>query len=208
MVENIVLDIETVASPDCAEFLDPVKAPANYKDADKIAAYKAERLADVITKAALEPDLCEVVAVGFSIDNGQTVVAKTRHDMDEPALLQFVWTAVSDRNVIGFNVLGFDLPVLIRRSQILSVRYPALVLDRYRTPHIDMLQKLTFNGQITYRSLAFYCRRLGIPCDDKITGADIAELVANEDWEAIKAHVRADVAKTTKLAKRLAWLTV
>lgn len=200
----IVLDLETVASPDAEAFLDPIKAPGNYKDEAKIAAYKAEKLVEVVGKAALEPDLCEVVAVGWQLD--EETHAFTREDLGEASLIQKLWNAVGQRRVIGFNALGFDLPVLIRRSQLLGLSYPNLNLDRYRTPHLDLLERLSFNGKLTYRSLSFYCRRFGVQIEDAVNGADIAGLVAAEDWTAVAAHVRADVEKTAALATRLGWL--
>lgn len=205
--DRIVIDIETIASPKVADLLDPVKPPANYKDPAKIAAYCAEKQAERIANAGLEADLCEVVAVGFQYaTSAMRPQVFTRADCDEDGLLESLWDAVRQRAVVGFNVLGFDLPVLIRRSQLLGVAHPSLNLDRYRTPHIDLLERLTFNGKLTYRSLAFYCRRFNIPSEDATTGADISLLVADEKWSEIAAHCRADVEKTALLAHRLGWL--
>lgn len=201
---RIVIDIETVASPDAATFLDPVKAPANYKDPAKIAAYCDEKRIAQVEGAGLEPDLCEVVAIGLQLGDQPEVF--TRVDRGEADLLTVLWRHIDRRAVIGFNVLGFDLPVLIRRSQLLGVAYPDLNLDRYRTPHIDLLERLTFHGKLTYRSLAFYCRRFAIPCEDPTTGKDIAALVAANDWQTVADHCRADVQKTAALAARLGWL--
>jgi 3'-5' exonuclease len=204
---QVVLDIETVGCPEAAAFLDPVKAPANYKDPDKIAAYCTDALTKQVEKASLEPDLCEVVAVGFRHpEYARASAVYTRLDGTESDLLALVWEAVDGRAVVGFNVLGFDLPVLVRRSQLLNVPHPTVNLDRYRTPHVDLLERLSFNGKLTYRSLAFYCRRFGIPCEDVTTGAEIASLVAAQDWPAVAEHCRADVDKTTALAVRLRWL--
>ncbi len=210
---KIVIDIETVASPDAESFLDPIKAPANYRDEAKIAAFKAEKLHDVIARAALEADLCEVVSVGWWIEGQDAPSVYTRADLNETDLLFSAWAAIEladedagVRSIIGFNSLGFDLPVLMRRSQLLGVKFPFINLDRYRTPHIDLMERLTFQGKLTTRSLAFYCRRFGIPCDDTTKGADIAALVAAEDWAGVKAHNLADVRKTTALAQRLGYL--
>jgi len=210
---RIVIDLETVASPDAALFLDPVRAPANYKDEAKIAAYKSEKLAEIVGKAALEADLCEIVAVGWWIEGQDGCRSYTRADLNEVGLIESTWAAIEAadtdfgvRTIIGFSVLGFDLPVLIRRSQLLDVRYPYINMDRYRTPHIDLIERLTFNGKLTYRSLAFYCRRFGIPCQDAIHGSEIGALVAANDWAGVQAHNLADVDKTARLAHRLGYL--
>ena len=204
---HVVLDLETVAAPGCAEWLDPPKAPSNYKDPAKIAAYVEEARAKQIETAGLEPDLCEVVAVGFRHPEHVTASAVyTRMDGDEADVLDYLWDAIRGRVVVGFNVLSFDLPVLIRRSQLLGVPVPNISLDRYRTPHIDLLERLSFNGKLTYRSLGFYCRRFGIDVPDSVSGAQVAALVAANDWPAVAAHCRADVDKTAALAQRLGLL--
>lgn len=217
-MDSIVIDIETIGASDCESYLESVTAPANYKDEAKIAAYCAEKRASQIERAGLEADLCEVVAVGYRLFNRASemcAMVHTRDEWGEGALLELLWDVVMARGhvlpveplqIIGFNCLGFDLPVLIRRSQLLGVRYPHISLDRYRTPHIDLLQKLTFNGALTMRSLAFYLRRFGIPHDDKITGADIARLVAEGNWAAVAAHCRADVEGAAALAQKLGYL--
>ena len=94
----VVFDLETVAAPSCETFLDPAKAPSNYKDPVKIAAYAEEKRAEQVAKAGLEPDLCEVVAVGFR--HPESVGAAnvyTRADVDEAGLLELAWEAVEFR---------------------------------------------------------------------------------------------------------------
>lgn len=203
---RIVIDIECVGSPDAATFLDPVKPPANYKDPEKIKAYCAEEFDKRVASAALEADLCEIVATGWMHDGDTCAVVSTREDMNEVDLLRELWHHIGTSAIIGYNALGYDLPVLIRRSQLLGVMYPTLNLDRYRTPHIDLMQRLTFNGLLTYRSLAFYCRRFNVPCEDTTKGSDVAQLVAAGDWAAVAGHCRSDVEKTAALARRLGWL--
>src|SRR3990167_9822779 len=88
----LVFDIETCPMPGCAEYLtDDIEAPANYKDPVKIAAYVAERRAKQIADAGLDLDLCEVVAIGWTLppawgDDGR-VYAQTRETTSEVDLL-------------------------------------------------------------------------------------------------------------------------
>jgi hypothetical protein len=93
--------------------------------------------------------------------------------------------------------------VLMRRSQYLNVAYPRLSLDKYRTPHIDLMAHLTWNGLVRARSLKFYARRFGIPFDDPVKGGDIPQLVDAGDWNAVIAHVSSDVELTAALARRI-----
>ena len=202
--DTAVIDIETVASPQVENLLDPVKAPSNWKDVFKIQVYQQEKLAERIATASLEPDLCEIVALGFMRGDERQIT--TRADADELILLDHFWERVNECRLLGFNIFGFDLPVLIRRSQLLGLDYPNLNIDRYRTPHIDLAERLSFNGKLQYRSLNFYCRRFGIPNDDTTAGSDIAGLVAAGEWDVVKNHCESDIRKTALLAQRLGLL--
>jgi len=204
----LILDIETFALDDAAEYIDEPTAPANYKDQEKIAAYVADAKAKAISKCALDVDLCRIVAIGYSGIAG-TGVEVCGHENQERGLLAEMWIAATKLGqydgFCGFNILAFDLPVLIRRSQYLGVDVPrmALNLDKYRTPHIDLMERLSFNGKVKYRSLDFYCRRFGISVPDDTSGKDIDALVRAGDWAAVEAHCRADIQKTRLLAERL-----
>lgn len=202
-VSRIVVDIETVACPGAAEFLEAVEAPSNYKDPLKIAAYIEDARRRQIDKAGLEADLCEVVAVGYQDEDSELPTVYTRADANEDELIKWAWCAIDLRAVVGFNSLSFDLPVLIRRSQLMGLKYPTLNLDKYRTPHVDLMERLSFNGKLTMRSLDFYCRRFAIPIHDTISGADIAALVAAGQWGSVNDHCRCDIVKTAALARRL-----
>jgi 3'-5' exonuclease len=206
--ERIVIDIETIAAPDAAEYLklEEIEAPSNYKDPIKIADYIGKARRERIEKAGLEADLCEIVAVGWQRGDYVSANVFTRAYDGEAVLLEKLWDAIGYRATVGFNTLGFDLLIMIRRSQLLGVPHPTLNLDRYRTPHVDLLDKLTFNGKLTYRSLDFYSRRFGVPSTDKTTGADIARMVAEGDWGGVHGHCRADIEQTVALARRLGYL--
>ena len=93
--------------------------------------------------------------------------------------------------------------MLLRRSLYLGVKAPDLNLDRYRSPHIDLSERLSLNGKARVRSLAFYCRRFGIPHDDTLKGEDMPALAARGDYETIRAHCLDDVSATAELARRL-----
>lgn len=207
--KQVVLDIETVACADAAQYLEAVEAPSNYKDPLKIAAYIADAKLRQVERAGLEADLCEVAAVGIGHnvqDEPQGAVVWTRVNTSERDMLRLTWAAVEGCSIIGFRTLSFDLPILIRRSQYLGVPYPDLNLDRYRTSHIDLAERLSFNGKLTMRSLEFYCRRFGIPCADTTTGADVAQMVTEDRWADVAAHCGCDICKTAALARRLGFL--
>lgn len=201
----LCLDIETCPMPNCGEYLtDPIEAPANYKDAEKIATFIEEKRAKQIANAGLDLDLCEVVAIGMKQPHTQAE-GVTRADYPERELLRWFWDFVDPSvTLVGFNCLLFDLPILLRRSLYLGIPTPKLSLDKYRHDGIvDVQDALTYGGRMTWRSLAFYAKRFGIPHDDSVQGEDIGRLVTEGKWADIAAHARADVATTAALAQRI-----
>ena len=202
-----VFDIETAPLAEAETYLPPPKARANLKDPVKIEADLREKTAANLERAALDPDLCRIVAAAWDCD-GQAESAVCADDAQERILLERFWRQSQGATLVGFNCLGFDLPVLLRRSLYLGVRAPLLTLNKYRPGSIvDLMQRLAYQGMLTYRSLAFYCTRFAIDVPDEVTGADIAALVAAGKWSQVHDHVRADVAKTTALARRIGVLT-
>ncbi len=205
-IRPFVIDLETVAIDGAGDYLETPTAPSNYKDAEKIAAYISEARQKALDKAALDLDLTRIVALGYASHIDESVIVLPAvNETEEADLLAAFWKMVGDAPLLGFNIVQYDLPVLLRRSLYLDVPTPPVTLSKYKHPSvIDLMQILSFDGLLPYRSLSFYCRRFGldVPADDS-TGADIARLVAAGDWDGVTAHCRADVIKTRELARRI-----
>jgi hypothetical protein len=241
MREEIVVDIETCAIEDVDQYLDPVEPlmppdldaiqPAkNLVDPAKIAAdiekrrkqavedyeravrEQERKRAERIDGCGLDPDLCRVAAIGWQFAGEPSPQVRVcRTTSEERDALEYFWRDAMDRTFVTFNGLTFDLPVLMRRSLYLGIGYPLLNLDRYRTPHIDLLRTLTFNYAIDrkyWHGLKFYLARFGYAVDDLHTGADIAGLIKAGDWAAVAAHCEADVKGTHWLAQRIGAMRV
>lgn len=202
---SMVFDCETAPLENALVYLkeEVIEAPGNYKDPVKIAAYIAEKRAEQLERCSLDPDLCRVVAIGLWVEGGR-FFSMHAGDMSEEGMLEAFWIACKDNHLIGYNCLGFDLPVLMRRSLYLGVRVPDIKIDKYRHDGVSDLQAiLSFNGQQKWRSLNFYCKRFGIEVADDIDGSQIGAAVERGDWKAIESHVTADVRKTALLAARM-----
>ncbi len=63
-----VFDIETAPLVDADVYLPTPKPRANLKDPAKIEADLAAKAAAALDKAALDPDLCRIVAAGWECD--------------------------------------------------------------------------------------------------------------------------------------------
>lgn len=210
----LVVDLETVAIDDADQYLEPATAPANYKDVEKIRTYLAERTIQNLANASLDPDLNRIVALGWMLEDRdlEPIVHVCRdEDAERRALVNF-WDLIAvdgnrTRKLITYNGFGFDLPTLMRRSVYLEV-WPSrtLNIDRYRSPHVDLYQYLSFNGLFRH-GLRFYAKRFGFEIEGlEVSGADIAGLVEAGDWDAVKRHCSSDVLLTFELAQRLRFL--
>lgn len=207
----LTFDIETMPLSGVADYLtEEIEAPGNYKKPEAIAAYIAEAKKKQIERAALDHDLCEIAAIGWTFADLMPVgaYAQTRGTTSEPEMLDSVWRYVRSMQreggvIVGFNCLHFDIPILLRRSLYLGVDAPTIAIDKYRHEGvIDVADVLTLGGKATWRSLGFYARRFGIPHDDSVKGEDVPALVGSGAWDTVAAHVRADVATTAALAQR------
>lgn len=222
----IIVDIETVPHPCAAEFLEPlnldgITAAKNLKDPAKIESDIRQRKADAeaehvakLARASLDWNLSRIVAIGWSVDVGSTVTAITcRDEAEETAALEAFWYACRNRpTLLGFCTRTFDLPTLIQRSRLLSITYPDISLARFgKGDVIDLRDLLTFEDAryeaVMPRSLKMFARRFGIPVEDLINGSDIAQLVADGQWDAVEQHVTSDVRLTAALAVRIGALS-
>jgi len=211
MATYCILDVETCPHPDAHQWVEPVAPDSRLRDPEKIAASIAEKTAERDQRLGLDPDCNRIVALGYHYVGGPDPVCDLARDEDEErqALIRF-WQSgrASQLRYVTFNGLKFDLPVLMRRSMYLDVPAPTLYLDRYRTEHLDLWQKLSFNGTIPAHSLAFYAKRLGFTTLDKVDGSQIAQLVAEGRWDEIRDHCLSDIGLTHALANRLGLLKV
>lgn len=220
-VSPIVFDIETAPLPNVRDFLDPpdlddIQAPSNYVKQDAIDGYidreRAKRLADFekdcTAKAALDFNCARIVALGMWVSEKRSVRWMNTEEQEAYAIAEF-WNAAKHRLIVGFCIRAFDLPMLMQRSRYLDVPHPALDLGRYArgTGVLDLYDLLTFNDlrgeTIMPRSAKSFARRFGIPVTDEIDGKEIPALVAAGNWDAVAAHVTADVQMEVAIARRL-----
>jgi predicted PolB exonuclease-like 3'-5' exonuclease len=218
MSKLLVVDIETAPLDDVEQYLGAIQAPANYTKPESIEKYIAEKTDEERQKAALDPDLCRVVAIAFQLQ-GETDVrgglAKT--EVEEKALLERFWAFVRKAQdpfkvrYCGFNILGFDIPVLLRRSMFLGVSAPHIRLGRYayQAPDIvDLQLTLTMDRHEKFRmrSKDWWVKRLKLAgADDANKGSDVGALVGLGKWDEVLHHCKADVVKEVQMAQ---WLNI
>ena len=211
MNQYLICDVETVPHPDAHQWVDPVAPDSRLKDPEKIAASIKEKTAERDERLGLDIDCNRIVALGFHlVGHADPECYLMRDEFEERHHLILFWNLYHQHytKLVTFNGFKFDLPVLMRRSMYLDVPHPELNLDRYRSPHIDLWQRLSYNGAISAHSLKFYAKRMGFTTLDKVDGSQIAQLVKEERWPEIEAHCLSDIGLTHALANRLGLLKI
>ena len=154
----------------------------------------------------MDPDLGRIVAIGWWDEaTGRTLSAIAKTERQERNLLRKWWSVAARAILVGFNIVAFDLPYLLRRSDYLGVSVArSFDLHPYRTRGdvVDLMVALSFGGILQRRSLSFHAERRGLTGPaDSITGAGVPAAVLANDWSAVKKHVKRDVVITLKLAR-------
>lgn len=215
-MKRIIFDIETGPLPD--DQLDKLtpefKAPANYRDPEKIAANIAEQRAERKKDAALSAVTGRVVAIGLQlvVPNGTfevEVIGGEACEHPERAVLEEFWRRWTHPDLaafdwVGFNIHGFDLPFLIRRSWALRVRVPANLRQqgRYWNPKLIDLRDVWLLGD--YRgsgSLDTVAKALGLEGKNG-SGAEFARLWVEDRAKAVE-YLRQDINVTREVARVL-----
>jgi len=236
---NITLDIETIpcqdpemiralaqeAEADLAAELAAVKAPANYKVAETIAAYCAKAAQDLRDahadkvksnwlKTSFDGGLGQVVVIGFAVE-GDEPIAMAVTDLsaaEEVKLLKLFFSRLSHLynptntpQFIGHNLIGFDVPFLWKRCMVRNVR-PPIWFPRDPKPWGDQVfdTMTQWAGARDRIKLAQLCRVLGVKgCKTDMTGADVWPAIEAGEIERVAEYCMEDVGVTRQVHARM-----
>jgi hypothetical protein len=202
-MRNILFfDIETEVNPDAVDFIQVPSAPSNYKDPDKIAAYIAEKKAESLNTAALDADYGKIISISMTEDINAGITTIDLTTGKEVALINYFWERYAACKGIscGYNIIGFDLPYLMRRSFALGIKVPIVpFMAKYRTePTIDLMGILYNWGPA--KGLKWVCKRYGI--DNPLPDLDGSQ-VKDMDAETLRAYSANDVHLVVELYKKM-----
>lgn len=210
-MNKYVFDIETLALPvdQIRAVMPAIEAPNNYTKADSIQSYIAKKEEEYIEKAALNAHTGQVACIGVMLGNDyRNFVA----DHEDDVLMDF-WHFVSDYGevtgqLIGHNIIGFDIPFLIRRSLACGIKYPKdIVKGRYVDSDIikDTMQVWAagdYQARISLKNLAYI---MGCKHHKTGSGADFGKLWKTNKEAALK-YMEADVRTTHEVATKMGML--
>lgn len=182
---------------------------ANY-DRD-LADAESRYWSDVMDKAALDPTIGQVLAIGYKSETNEVIHHEAEHN--ESAMLGAFWTRYRNcrqqgRRLIGFNSNGFDVPFIARRSFMLGVPVPgeALLPSGYLDQtFVDLMARYQFGNRHDYVSLDKLCRACGFHGKPEgVTGAMFWQQYRDPVTRAAAlAYLSNDLRMTWELAERL-----
>lgn len=126
-----VLDCETKAYPEALQReIMPTEWPlGNTRQEDKVKAAIAEKEAAWLATAPLEAIRGEVMAIGMIAPDGKLDLLHGQPEVVLLCSLRNRLTEWSDKTVVGHNLLGFDVPFLVRRMWKYGISPPKQWLD-------------------------------------------------------------------------------
>jgi 3'-5' exonuclease len=154
IMKKLFLDIETIRGP-IPPSIDDIEAPANYKDPEKIAAYKAAALDKEWAKQALQSHKGRIVCAAFAIDNGEVECITG----DEKYILENINEATEQLTTpVGHNV-AFDLLFIAHRGLAHGISFDSFrPTSKWDKPYIDTMELASFGLQWRYMiSLSDLC---------------------------------------------------
>jgi len=135
-------------------------------------------------------------------ENGFSFEAGTERD-----ILDKFWQAVKSYDqIITFNGRTFDIPFLMLRSAVNSIRISRNLMGyRYDfKKHCDLLEQLTFYGATRKYSLDFYAKSFGISSskDGGTDGSMISDLYKEGKYLEVARYCSRDLFTTKELYER------
>ncbi len=150
------------------------------------------------------PRVCDkVINIAYKIGDSDVTVLKEWELGEREVLTRFLDVIQSqDRpNIIGHNILRFDIPVIVCRSLENGLGRLEEIYSVFRETYgIDLIQCLLPSNRMYFRGLglAACAERLGIPMASE-EGSSIQELYERGEYEKIVHHNIEDVLDTESL---------
>lgn len=210
---NIYLDIETAASQDSRVreyYTKSIEAPSNYKDTDKIEAYIASKSEEAAAKSSLD-GLGHIICIGVAIDDEPVIDFHCDSVIQEKSLLNRFYAFLDlklggnfkPKTFIGHNIVGFDLPILKKRSMVLGVKPPSLIPFDAKPWDSSVFDSMTRWDVRNFVSQEKLCMAFGIEGKQGMDGSMVNQAFLDGKIEEIAAYCRNDVEVVRNIYKRM-----
>lgn len=216
-MKRFYFDIETLPAQDPAvkaEIADSITAPAQYKKPESIAEWlrdnrDSEAEAQWL-KTSFDGGAGHVFCIAWSVDEGLPHCAwhPQLSRQAEIDTLHTFFSELSDAGhcqLIGHNIIGFDIPFLWKRAMVLGVK-PPFNFPRNPKPWSELVCDTMLLWDATQRaggSMDRICRLMGITGKGDFGGTDVWPAVKSGEFDRVADYCRADVERTRAMHKRM-----
>lgn len=216
-MKRFYFDIETLPAQDPAikaEIAASITAPAQYKKPDSIAEWLRENRDSEAEaqwlKTSFDGGAGHVFCIAWAVDDGLPHCAwhPQLSRQAEIDTLQTFFSELTDAGhcqLIGHNIIGFDIPFLWKRAMVLGVK-PPFNFPRNPKPWSEHVCDTMLLWDATQRaggSMDRICRLMGIPGKGDFGGADVWPAVQRGEFETVERYCRDDVQRTRAMHKRM-----
>lgn len=210
-------DIESIPSQDPAiraEIAAGIQAPGQFKKPESIAEWLKENR-DAIAEAewlktSFDGGVGQCVCIAFAHGDGPAYVYSVS-DLTRAAevkMLQDFFCALTDAKhvqLVGHNIIGFDIPFLWKRAMVLGVK-PPFNFPRSPKPWGELVCDTMTLWDSTQRaggSMDRICRLMGIPGKGDFSGADVWPAIERGEFARVAEYCRDDVIRTRAMHRRM-----
>lgn len=180
-------------------------------DHDLIAAHP-EAYAAMLERKKLLPEQSAIIypwskVICVSVYDESTREIESVFGADEDLNLKGAFEMLASETLCGFNIKGFDIPMLCFKAAALGIKIPKNLNPAGKKPwevsHVDLLEVVKFGGW-TGNSLNDCCLAFDIPSPKQdMNGLAVYQAALDGKFEEIAAYCVEDVKATTKLLRKL-----
>lgn len=232
--ENLFIDLETIPSGSYPEVvLSPKPTLQDVKvgnrKGDNAIIYAQEKLPDAISKwedeseklqlkakegylkRAVHSLTCEVICLGYAFDkHPPEVITGTEQEIIQAfnALINRFGDRKYAINIVGHNIIGFDLPIIFHRSikfsQVSLMRFLSGFKDYQGKEHIkDTMLMWAYLTYKEFTKLDDVCKYLGLRGKGDVDGSQVFDLYMQGKLEQICDYCKDDIDQVRDLYFRM-----
>ena len=169
-----------------------------------------------IETEGLDPFKNKVLAIAWKVghENPIAMCVKKENAAGEKQLLDLFFSKLNSLSevgseegirplLVGYNILGFDIPFLTTRAIVNGMIEESATLRKFY--RVDLMHLVTryLRTNNKHMKLKEVAEALGIGVVDEVEGADVPELFEEENYKAIMEHCISDVKLAYQLMLKL-----
>jgi predicted PolB exonuclease-like 3'-5' exonuclease len=200
-MKHIVIDIETLPS---GEYSSPedIKAPANYKDPEKIMEYQKSRIEEEFRKRALIPHKCNVCSIALKSNSFETSIYAQEEDC-----IRWLEESLSSHSnspyeivLVGVNIRSFDIIILKQRAWKYKSEFLSVAMSQKIVDLMDLFTGSKYKDYLVSKDEM--CKFFDIPVEGD-SGSQVYDWFLQGKFKDIQEHCLNDVRKEYELFQRM-----